>query len=75
MRRTIEAMKAEGAPYRGVLYGGFILTAEGPKVLEFNARFGDPEAMNVLPILDEDFVEICGDIVDGKLKERTKFRP
>ncbi len=75
MRRTIEAMGSQGIPYKGVLYGGFILTAEGPKVLEFNARFGDPEAMNVLPILDEDLVEICWDIVDGGLREETPFKP
>ncbi len=75
MRRTIEAMKAEGMPYKGILYGGFILTAEGPKVLEFNARFGDPEAMNVLPIFDQNFVDVCWSIADGKLKEKTTFKP
>ncbi len=75
MRRTVDAMKADGVPYKGVLYGGFILTSEGPKVLEFNARFGDPEAMNVLPILDEDFLELCWRIAEGGLPERARFKP
>lgn len=75
LRRTVEALRAEGRPYKGVLYGGFILTAEGPKVLEFNARFGDPEAMNVLPVLEDDFVEVCTALVDGRLPERVAFRP
>ncbi len=75
MRRTIEAMSQEGSPYKGVLYGGFTLTREGPKVLEFNARFGDPEGMNVLPILDEDFLEVCWSIVDGKLGGEVRFQP
>ncbi|MBM4236916.1 MAG: phosphoribosylamine--glycine ligase [Euryarchaeota archaeon] len=67
MRKTVGAMREEGCPYRGFLYGQFMLTTEGPKVIEFNARFGDPEAMNVLPILKSDFVEICGSIVDMEL--------
>ncbi|MFQ5837178.1 MAG: phosphoribosylamine--glycine ligase [Thermoplasmata archaeon] len=73
MRRTVHAMQSEGLTYRGVLYGGFILTRAGPKILEFNARFGDPEAMNVLPILDENFLDICWSIVDGKLAESVRF--
>ena len=52
--------------YTGVLYGQFMLTAEGPKVVEFNARFGDPEAMNVLPVLDTDFVSVLAAGRDGK---------
>ncbi len=59
MQRTVEAMGEEGCPYRGVLYGQFMLTREGPKVIEFNARFGDPEAMNVLSMLQLDLVHIC----------------
>jgi phosphoribosylamine--glycine ligase len=51
---VVEAMPA----YKGVLYGQFMLTAEGPKVVEFNARFGDPEAMNTLPVLETDFVDL-----------------
>ncbi len=73
MRRAVRAMRADGKPYKGILYGGFILSSEGPKVLEFNARFGDPEAMNVLPILQESLVEVCWAIVDGRLKEEVAF--
>ena len=75
LRRTVRALRSDGTPFKGVLYGGFILTAEGPKVLEFNARFGDPEAMNVLPVLREDFLEVCESIVEGTLSERLLFAP
>ncbi|MEE9237303.1 MAG: phosphoribosylamine--glycine ligase [Thermoplasmata archaeon] len=74
MRKAIEAMRSEGVPYKGILYGGFISTPSGPKILEFNARFGDPEAMNVLPMLEHDFLEVLWSIVDGKLKEGVSFR-
>lgn len=72
MRQTVDAL----SEYRGVLYGQFMLTAEGPKVVEFNARFGDPEAMNVLPLLRTDFGEIVrgaseGDIPDVSFAERA----
>lgn len=67
MEDTVSALGKEGLDYRGALYGGFILTAEGPKILEFNARWGDPEAMNVLPILEGDFLEICWAMADGDL--------
>ena len=67
MQQTIEAMKSEGNPYVGVLYGQFILSREGPKIVEFNARFGDPEAMNVLPLLKGNFAEICLKAARGEL--------
>lgn len=67
MQKVVTAMDDEGFPYVGVLYGQFMLTSDGPKIIEFNARFGDPEAMNVLPILDSDFLNICENIVDGTL--------
>ena len=67
MRRTVEAMAEEGCPYRGVLYGQFMNTRDGPKVIEFNARFGDPEAMNVLSIISSSFTNICEGIADGNL--------
>jgi phosphoribosylamine--glycine ligase len=54
LARAVAGMAAEGTPYRGVLYGGFMLTQDGPKLLEFNARFGDPETQAILPLLDED---------------------
>ena len=53
--------------YKGILYGGFMATANGVKLIEYNARFGDPEAMNVLLLLDSDFVDICHSIADGTL--------
>jgi phosphoribosylamine--glycine ligase len=67
MNRTVEALRKEDCAYQGVLYGQFMLTSKGPRIIEFNARFGDPEAMNVLPLLDSDFVEICNGIADGDL--------
>ncbi len=73
IRRTVEAMAREGHPYRGVLYGQFMLTRDGPRVIEFNARFGDPEAMNVLSILETPFLEVCQGIVDGSLSTNVSF--
>lgn len=68
--RVIQALKKEvGDPYRGVLYGGFIATADGVQLIEYNARFGDPEAMNVLPLLEGDFVELCAAVTQGRLGE------
>ena len=75
MQATVKAMAAEGRPYHGFLYGQFILTAQGPKVVEFNARFGDPEAMNVLPLLDFNLVELGHRIVEGRLPASVPFRP
>ena len=65
---TAMALKNKfGDGYKGVLYGGFITTADGVKLIEYNARFGDPEAMNVLSLLESDFIEICNGIADGRL--------
>jgi len=60
-------LKETGSPYKGIMYGGFIATKKGVKLLEYNARFGDPEAMNILPLLKTDFVEICRHIIAGTL--------
>lgn len=60
-------LKEADSPYKGVMYGGFIATKNGAKLLEYNARFGDPEAMNILPLLKTDFVDICTHIIDGTL--------
>lgn len=60
-------MDHAGTPYRGVLYGQFMNTKKGPMVIEFNARFGDPEAMNVLSLLESDFGSIITKIVSGTL--------
>ncbi len=55
--------------YKGILYGGFMATADGVKLIEYNARFGDPECMNVLAILESDFVELCQAVIDGTLTQ------
>lgn len=56
-----------GEYYKGIMYGGFIITKKGIRLLEYNARFGDPEAMNILPLLKTDFVDICRAVIDGTL--------
>ncbi len=67
---TSEALRIEFKEgYKGILYGGFIATADGVKLIEYNARFGDPEAMNLLAVLSSDFVQICQRIVDGGLSQ------
>lgn len=74
MTDTVRALEKEEADYRGPLYGQFMLTKDGPKVIEFNARFGDPEAMNVLSLLESDFGAICEGIAAGDLsKKDVKF--
>jgi phosphoribosylamine---glycine ligase len=65
---TAEAMIAEGVPYEGILYTGLMLTKEGPKVIEYNARFGDPETQVVLPLLETDLVEILTASLTGELE-------
>ncbi|MAG21406.1 MAG: phosphoribosylamine--glycine ligase [Candidatus Marinimicrobia bacterium] len=68
---TAQALKEEfGDGYKGILYGGFIATADGVKLIEYNARLGDPEAMNVLPLLQSDFMEVCMGMVNGNLDAR-----
>lgn len=67
LKPTVAALAEEGRPYRGVLYAGLMLTADGPKVLEFNARFGDPEAQAVLPRLVTDLVEVAEATAAGQL--------
>ncbi|MBQ5346996.1 MAG: phosphoribosylamine--glycine ligase [Ruminococcus sp.] len=66
---TIEAMAKEGRPFKGCLYFGLMITPNGPKVIEYNARFGDPEAQVVLPRLKTDLVDICEAVIDGKLSD------
>ncbi len=58
-----------GVGYKGILYGGFMATASGVKLIEYNARFGDPEAMNVLSLLESDFIDICIGVADGTLNQ------
>ncbi|MFQ5675097.1 MAG: phosphoribosylamine--glycine ligase [bacterium] len=63
---TIKAMAIEDCPYRGVLYAGLMITREGPKVVEFNCRFGDPEAQAILPLVSDDIVDVMLRIASGK---------
>jgi phosphoribosylamine--glycine ligase len=70
VRPVLEGMGREGYPYRGFLYVGLMLTDDGPKVIEFNVRFGDPEAQVVLPMLDEDLSWLLGAAVTGALPIR-----
>ncbi len=68
IRASVAAMRAEGLSYRGILYGGFMLTADGPRLLEFNARFGDPEGINVLALYEEgDFAELLLGVATGRV--------
>ena len=64
---TVDAMKAEGREFKGVIFFGLMLTNDGPKVLEYNARFGDPEAQVVLPRMKNDIIDVMEACVDGKL--------
>ncbi|MBI4637403.1 MAG: phosphoribosylamine--glycine ligase [Candidatus Rokubacteria bacterium] len=76
VRPTIRALAREGAPYRGVLFVGLMLTAEGPKVVEFNCRFGDPECQAILPRAQEDLVPLLAAAARGEdLPARTAWRP
>jgi phosphoribosylamine--glycine ligase len=71
VRPVLEGMNSEGHPYRGFLYVGLMLTADGPKVVEFNVRLGDPETQVVLPMLDEDLSWLLGEAVTGTLPPRS----
>lgn len=66
---TVEGMRARGTPYVGVLYAGLMLTDDGPQVLEFNCRFGDPEAQVILPLLETDLMDVIEACVDGHLDQ------
>ena len=69
LQPTIDALRAEGRFYQGVIYAGLMITADGPKVLEYNARFGDPETQPIMMRLKTDLVEIIEAILDGKLQQ------
>lgn len=66
---TLDAMEVEGYPFNGVLFTGLILTEEGPKVIEYNARLGDPETQVILPLLETDFADSIDDLVHGRKAE------
>jgi phosphoribosylamine--glycine ligase len=69
LKPLIDGLRAEGIVYKGVIYAGLMLTDDGPKVLEFNARFGDPECQAILPLLETDLVELALAVVEGRLHE------
>ncbi|MDD3562988.1 MAG: phosphoribosylamine--glycine ligase [Candidatus Cloacimonetes bacterium] len=66
---VLKAMRELGCPYEGILYLGLMITAQGPRVVEFNCRFGDPETQALLPLLKTDFMELCLAITEGRMKE------
>ncbi len=68
-QKTVDAMKAEGREFKGIIFFGLMLTADGPKVLEYNARFGDPETQVVLPRMKNDLVDLFGACIDGTLDQ------
>ena len=70
---TIAGLRKENIPYRGVIYAGLMLTESGPKVLEYNCRFGDPETQAVLPMLKSDLLEVMRAVVDGRLDKARKL--
>lgn len=66
---TARAMAAAGTPFNGVLYAGLMLTDEGPKLIEYNARFGDPECESIMPLIEGDFAELLNQVATGRLAE------
>jgi len=68
-QKTVDAMRAEGRPFVGIIFFGLMITVDGPKVLEYNCRFGDPEAQVVIPRMKNDMIEVMEACVDGKLDE------
>ena len=73
LQPTVDGLRAEGTPFIGVLYAGIMLTAAGPKTLEFNCRFGDPETQAILPLLDGDLAEVFEACLDGTLDRIDLF--
>ena len=71
LQLTIDGMREEGTPFRGVLYAGLMLTEDGPQLLEYNTRFGDPETQTILPLLDADLFEILQACVDDTLDKAS----
>lgn len=75
--RTMEVLQEEvGGEFKGIIFGGYMLTSTGVKIIEYNARFGDPEVMNLLPVLETDLVDICLAMIEGRLSEiEVKMAP
>lgn len=74
LRPTLRAMEEEGSPFQGLLYAGLMLTESGPKVVEFNCRFGDPETQAVLPLLESPLVDLLAAIAEGETVEGARLR-
>jgi len=68
LQPTVSGMADEGVPYSGILYAGLMLTADGPRVLEFNCRFGDPECQLLMPLLHSSLLEVCVSASEGRLE-------
>jgi phosphoribosylamine--glycine ligase len=76
IRPTLQGLASEGILFRGVLYTGVMLTADGPKVLEYNVRFGDPETQVIIPLLANDLVPLLDDAIEGRLSQhRCQWHP
>ncbi len=75
IKPILEGMAKEGMPFKGILYAGLMITKEGPKVLEFNVRFGDPEAQAILRRLEDDLVDVALSAVEGRLGEELHWKP
>ncbi len=75
IKPILRGMASEGTPFRGILYAGLMITSKGPKVLEFNVRFGDPEAQAILRRLESDLFEVCMSAIEGKLVDSLKWIP
>lgn len=75
LKTIVLALKTEGHSYHGVMYGQFMLTKDGPKVIEINARFGDPEAMNIMSIIGNNMISILAWMSDLRNLKRLQFKP
>ena len=75
IKPILRGMKEEGHPFKGILYAGLMITEEGPKVLEFNVRFGDPEAQVILRRLKTDLVDVCQSVIEGNLIDSLEWIP
>lgn len=73
LQRVVDAMREEGIPFKGVMYGQFMQSPEGAKIIEINSRFGDPEGINALTLLEDDFVDILCGISEGNLKTTHQY--
>ncbi len=73
---TLQGLQKEAIDFKGIIYAGLMLTVSGPKVLEYNCRFGDPEAQAVIPLLDNDLLEVCQAVIEGALvKVKLQWKP